>query len=457
MSLPRYPEYRDSGVTWFDKVPGHWELSVLKRCVLRVESGVSVNAVDEQASAGAIGVLKTSCVYSGRFDPNENKAVVPEDLERVACPVIGGTLIVSRMNTPALVGNAGFVADSAENLFLPDRLWQIHFSGALTKFAYYWTNSPSYRAQVEMACAGTSSSMQNLSQDQFLRFCLPLPSKAEQAAIAAFLDRETAKIDALVAEQQKLVALLKEKRQALISHAVTKGLDPNVPMKDSGVEWLGEVPAHWELSVLKRCVLRVESGVSVNAVDEQACAGAIGVLKTSCVYSGRFDPNENKAVVPEDLERVACPVIGGTLIVSRMNTPALVGNAGFVADSAENIFLPDRLWQIHFSGTLTKFAYYWTNSPSYRAQVEMACAGASSSMQNLSQDEFLRFCLPLPSKTEQTAIAAFLDRETAKIDALVAEGARAISLLQERRTALISAAVTGQIEVRGLVPSREEV
>jgi type I restriction enzyme S subunit len=208
-----------------------------------------------------LGVLKTSCVYHGQFDATENKAVVPEEFARVACPVTAGTLIVSRMNTPDLVGAAGLVRQSFENLFLPDRLWQVHFSHAEAAYVHYWSRTPNYRAQVESACAGTSSSMQNLSQDACGNFVLTLPPLPEQTAIATFLDRETAKIDGLIAEQEKLIALLAEKRQATISHAVTKGLNPAAPMNDSGVAWLGKVPAHWQISRLKQIV---EPGFSVS-------------------------------------------------------------------------------------------------------------------------------------------------------------------------------------------------
>ena len=220
--------------------------------------------------------------------------------------------------------------------------------------------------------------------------------------------------------------------------------------KDSGVHWLGEVPEHWTVSPLKKVISRIESGTSVNAIDTPAGHEELGVLKTSCVYRGFFDAEENKAVVPEEYDRVACPVTAGTLIVSRMNTPELVGAAGVVHTSYKNLFLPDRLWQVHFVSAIPDFVHHWTRTPSYRAQVEMACAGTSSSMQNLGQDEFRCFVLALPPPEEQTAIATFLDRETAKLDTLMTEAHTAITLLQERRTALISAAVTGQIDVRGL-------
>lgn len=214
MSLPKYPEYKDSGVAWLGEVPTHWEAVSLKRVIEAIESGVSVNSIDTPAAEGELGVLKTSCVYRGEFDHAENKAVVAGEHDRLACPVRGGTVIVSRMNTPDLVGAAGMARQSHKNLFLPDRLWQIHFRGAVPAYVHFWCQTPSYRAQVQSACAGTSSSMQNLSQDEFRSFILPSPPLPEQTAIATFLDRETAKIDGLIAEQEKLIALLKERRSA---------------------------------------------------------------------------------------------------------------------------------------------------------------------------------------------------------------------------------------------------
>ncbi|MFN9385926.1 MAG: restriction endonuclease subunit S, partial [Cyanobacteriota bacterium] len=245
MSFPRYPAYKPSGVEWLGDVPQHWEVMPLRRLIREVNSGTSVNAIDEPAAPGQAGVLKTSCVYTGDFRPEENKAIIESELDRANCSVAAGCLIVSRMNTPDLVGAAGLVSSDNPLLYLPDRLWQVRFKDCDPQFMNYWCKSVSYRSQVQLACSGTSSSMQNLSQDNFYSFIAPLPAAAEQSAISTFLDRETAKIDALIAEQQRLIELLQEKRQAVISHAVTKGLNPDAPMKDSGVEWLGEVPEHW--------------------------------------------------------------------------------------------------------------------------------------------------------------------------------------------------------------------
>jgi len=262
---------------------------------------------------------------------------------------------------------------------------------------------------------------------------------------------EAEKIDALIAEQQRLIALLKEKRQAVISHAVTKGLDPDVPMKDSGIEWLGEVPEHWEVKPLKYTVSSILSGTSVNAVDIPTEEGGIGVLKTSCVYDGEFAPEENKTVVPQELGRVSCPVRVNTLIVSRMNTPSLVGAAGLIREEHPGLFLPDRLWEITFAHDEPAFVHFWTKTIHYRSQVQTVCSGTSSSMQNLSQEQFRSFTLTSPPVIEQGNIVSFLNEMTGHIDELINQTAHALELLKERRAALISAAVTGKIDVRNLV------
>ena len=458
MSFPRYPEDKDSGVEWLGEVPGHWEVKALKNVISRIESGVSVNAIDTPAAEGEIGVLKTSCVYRGWFDPAENKAVVPEEYERVACPVTAGTLIVSRMNTPDLVGAAGMVGESHPGLFLPDRLWQVHFADAHAAFIHYWTRSPLYRAQVQQVCAGASSSMQNLAQDQFRAFILALPPVREQTAIAAFLDRETAKIDALVAEQQNLIALLKEKRQALISHAVTKGLDPDAPMKDSGVAWLGEVPAHWRVCSLRRAIAKIEQGWSPDCHARPAEAGEWGVLKAGCVNGGKYRPTENKALPSELLpDESYCVEVGDVLMSRASGSPDLVGSTALVRETPGRLMLSDKIFRLRLEiDVAPAFFVAMLNARALRAQIEQALSGGNGLANNLPQSNLLAFICALPPEEEQVAIAARLNRDIEGLDQLMAEAESTISLLIERRTALISAAVTGKIDVRHLAVASAE-
>ena len=443
MSFPRYPEYKDSGVEWLGEVPGHWEINQLKHAYSVVGGSTPSSGIPELWDGDIVWVTPSDLSKLKSFEIGSSLRTIT-DAGLASCgtnllPV--GSIVLS---TRAPIGSLGIAG--VELCTNQGCKGLVPKSDQCSLFGAYLLAVMGGELNIQ----GRGTTFLELSGEALGAVKIPLPPESEQACIAAFLDRETAKIDALVAEQQNLIALLKEKRQALISHAVTKGLDPDVPMKDSGVAWLGEVPAHWVVKALKNVILRLQSGVSVNAIDTPAAEGEIGVLKTSCVYGGWFDPAENKAVLPEECERVACPVTAGTLIVSRMNTPDLVGAAGIVRESHPELFLPDRLWQVYFADANAAFIHYWTHSPLYRAQVQQVCAGTSSSMQNLSQDQFRAFSLALPPEREQKAIAAFLDRETHKLDELVTQAASTIDLLQERRTALISAAVTGKIDVRHL-------
>ena len=297
---------------------------------------------------------------------------------------------------------------------------------------------------------GIVADLWSTNYSEMKNIIIPYPPLHEQQAIANYLDIATDKIDTLISKQTKLIELLKEKRQALISHAVTKGLNPHAKMKQSGVEWLGEIPEHWEVKKLKHNISSLESGTSVNAADKPADDNECGVLKTSSVYTGIFRPEENKTVIENEIYRLSCPLKLNTLIVSRMNTPELVGAAGLVTNAPKNIYLPDRLWQITFKSVLPSIIHYLTLTSIYRGYIHTVCDGTSSTMQNLAQDNFKNFIYVQPAIKEQQAIANYLDDKTQKIDNLIEKATKAIALLKERRTALISSAVTGKIDVRNM-------
>jgi type I restriction enzyme, S subunit len=449
MSFPRYPAYKDSGVEWLGEVPEHWEALPLRRLIREVTSGTSVNAIDEPASPGQAGVLKTSCVYTGEFRPEENKAILESELYRATCTVVAGSLVVSRMNTPDLVGAAGLVKNDDPFLFLPDRLWLVSFQDCDPQFMNYWCKSISYRSQIQLACSGTSSSMQNLSQDNFYSFIAPLPPTGEQSAIATFLDRETAKIDALIAEQQRLIELLQEKRQAVISHAVTKGLNPDAPMKDSGVEWLGEVPEHWSLARLKHAA-------------KEKVAGPYGASLTKSMYTGAgYRVYGQQQVIPDNFEEgdyyidrdkyeemKRYSVSPGDVLISVMGT---VGKVAVVPDFVEPGIINPRLVRYHLRDLLIpRFAQKLLLSTPFQEKILLEAKGAT--MDGLNMHILGDLPLPVPPRVEQEAILDQLHRSLASFDAMSSSVEESILLLKERRSALISAAVTGQIDVRGLVP-----
>ncbi|SRX94508.1 restriction modification system DNA specificity domain-containing protein [Nitrosomonas sp. Is79A3] [Mycobacterium shimoidei] len=304
--------------------------------------------------------------------------------------------------------------------------------------------------QAGIAAMTGAGGLKRVPDEHVRNFRVALPPMDEQRIIVDFLDHETAKIDALIAKQEQLIATLREDRIATITHAVTKGLDPNAEMKDSGVEWLGEIPAHWEASRLKFVVKSVDSGTSVNAGDWTPSADEIGILKTSCVSTGRFNAAGSKTVVdPEEIGRVTCPVRGGSLIVNRANTPQLVGSTGYAAEDYPNLYLSDKLWQVRLRSASAKFIHLWSQTEAYRSQIAAKCVGASSSMQNLSMGDFRDIAFGLPPMPEQQLIVEYLDAHCAKLDALIAKSEQMIGALREYRSALITDAVTGKIDVRG--------
>ena len=222
MSFPRYPEYKDSGVEWLGSVPEHWEVQKVKHLAGAIEQGWSPQCEGFPADVDAEewGVLKVGCVNGGTFDASENKLLPSELSPMPSLALKRGDLLVSRANTRELVGSAAVVEDDYPTLMLCDKLYRIRLLPARgdTRFLCRYLASTAIRGQIELGATGASSSMVNIGQATIMELPIAAPTVSEQVAIAAFLDTETAKIDALIHEQQRLMELLKEKRQAVISH-----------------------------------------------------------------------------------------------------------------------------------------------------------------------------------------------------------------------------------------------
>ena len=448
-----YPEYKSSGVRFFNDIPQHWEISKV-RFISSFGRGLGIT----KANLKDVGV---PCVSYGEVHSKYGFEVDPtkHDLKCVDETYL-------RTAPDSLLSKGDFVfADTSEDIDGSGNFTQLvsHetlFAGYHTvvvrpttenyyRFLAYVFDSPEYRTQIRDAVKGVK--VFSVTQAILKNTNVWLPTYEEQQKIANFLDHETAKVDTLIAKQEKLIELLKEKRQAVISHAVTRGLNPDAPMKDSGVEWLGEVPEHWEVKKLKYIINTLESGVSVNSESTPASGQEFGVLKTSCVYTREFRVEENKKVVLEEYDRVKCPVRKNSLIISRMNTPELVGAAAFSDRDHNNLFLPDRLWQTIFFDDKRqnpKFISYFMTTKFYRDAIAMAATGTSSSMQNIAKEDLLNIELPFPSRKEQNLICEELSSKLQKIDLLMSKSNGAINLIKERKIALISAAVTGKIDVR---------
>ena len=419
MSFPRYPAYRDSGVAWLGEVPEHWDVAPLKR-VLSLQNGSDhkhIKCLDGYPVIGSGGPF--ACASEFMHD--------------------GESVLLGRKGTidkPLYVSGKFWTVDTM--------YWSKIQPGAFGRFAFYSALT------IPFAYYSTNTALPSMTKSVLEAHLLGIPPEKEQIAIAQFLDRETAKIDALVAEQERLIELLKEKRRAVISHAVTKGLDPSAPMKDSGVEWLGEVPAHWDVTTIKRIVSTpVTDGPHETPVflDE-----GVPFVSAEAVSSGRIDFERIRGFISlEDHRRFSQKYIPQRDDIFMIKSGATTGVSAIVETDLEfNIWSPLAVIRCG-PDVLPKFALHFIRSRNFLEGVTLGWSFGTQ--QNIGMGVIENLSMVVPPLEAQVEIVEVLDKYADQADALIAEAERAIAILQERRTALISAAVTGQIDVRDLASS----
>ncbi len=442
---------KPSGVEWLGDVPTEWSVSRLKYRVRSIAQGWSPECENRRAEAGEWGVLKVGCMNSGLYDESENKALPAALQAIVELEVKVGDVLMSRSNTTELVGAVGMVHRTQGRILLCDKLYRITFveNQLAPAYAVYLLRSHSARQQIERDASGASSSMKNISNDRVQDLILPLPPIAEQQALVDFLDHKTAQIDGVIAKKQRMIDLLHEKRQALISEAVTKGLDPDVPTKDSGIKWLGRVPRHWSVERLKYSVTKIEQGWSPQCDNRPADDDEWGVLKVGCGNGNEFDPTEQKALPLDVAPMPEYEIKPGDILMSRGNTRELVGAASLVKSVRPRLMLCDLLYRFHAQPRRAdpEFLVFSLRSPHVRFQIEREASGTSASMKKVGQETIRELVLCLPPVDEQKTITARLRPLLDQHDEIVRRIESQIAKLREYRQTLISAAVTGQIDV----------
>ncbi|MBB5767237.1 restriction endonuclease subunit S [Xanthomonas euroxanthea] len=431
MKLPRYEEYKESGVTWLGEAPAHWRLAPLWTLFRRTKR---VGFEGEQL----LSVYRDfGVVPKASRDDNNNKASDDLSVYQLVEP---GDLAINKMKAwqgaVAISGHRGIVSPA---YFIYEST-----HGEDGQFLHYLLRSPRYITGYLSLSKGIRVNQWDLEPQYHSRMPVLLPPREEQAAIAAFLDRETAKIDALIAEQEKLIALLAEKRQATISHAVTKGLNPNAPMKDSGIAWLGEVPAHWSIGALGY-LASLETGSTPDRANPSYWNGLIPWLKTGEINWAPIREAEEfitEAGLANSAARIARP---GALLMAMYGQGVTRGRVALLEIEAA---FNQACVAIRFGNRITpEFGRYFFMA----AYSHIRDAGNETSQMNLSAGYVAKVHIPVPPVSEQFAAIEYLDAQASKIDVLEASASCAITLLKERRSALIAAAVTGQIDVRGEV------
>ncbi len=438
MSLPRYPEYKDSGVEWLGKVPAHWRVVPLGRVTRsRCDGPFGSGLKSEHYTDNGVRVVRLQNIRCDGFDGTDEAFV---DLsyyraELTGHDVVAGDVLIAGLGDDNnTVGRACVAPNGIEPAMVKADCFRFRLNQDEVHTAFVAV-ALTATATLDAGRLSTGSTRSRIPLSVMATRKLALPPLAEQAQIAEFLDRETAKIDALVAEQQQLIELLKEKRQAVISHAVTKGLNPNAPMKDSGIEWLGEVPAHWACTRL-RALFRQQKR------QDQVGKAVLSVYRDyGIIAKDSRDDNINKT--PEDISAYQL-VNPEDLVVNKMK--AWQGSLGI--SMLEGVTSPDYLVFAPHHRESPRFLHLLLRARRMVSVYRSISNGIRPDQWRLESDSFLGLPVFLPPLAEQEEIVAFLRRENAHAEELSAEAQHAVELLQERRTALISVAVTGQIDVR---------
>lgn len=326
-------------------------------------------------------------------------------------------------------------------------------------YYHHLFRTPSFAKEAERWSYGITSDMWSLRPEHFKVIYSVQPPPDEQAAIVRFLDHANRKIDRFIRAKRKLIALLNEQKQAIIHRAVTRGLNPNVPLKPSGIPWLGDIPKHWEVRRLKTVVRRIEQGVSPQATGFLAEGDSWGVLKSGCVNHGTFRQTEHKQLAKDfPIDPAIVVKVGDVLISRACGSPKLVGSVGKIRSLDYKLILSDKTFRAVFTQSVdSDFMVYAMNSVYYRQQVEQAISGAEGMANNLPVSELKSFVFAVPPVEEAAEISAYLECELARFHTAIARTEREIALMQEYRTRLSADIVTGKLDVREAAAKLPEV
>jgi len=448
MSFPRYPAYKPSGVAWLGEVPEHWFIDRMKWAIEQPRNGIWGN--EECGDDNDI-----PCVRVADFDRQRLRVLLNEPTIRNVTPkeregrvLLNNDLLIEKSGGGELqpVGCVVIYADN-EPAICSNFVAKASAKPGMSPSYWCYLHSAAYSARINTRSIKQTSGIQNLDQSQYLDEPACYPPHIEQEAIARFLDRETAKIDALIAEQQRLIELIQEKRQAVISHAVTKGLNPNAPMKDSGVEWLGEVQEHWEVMQLNKLIEKITNGY-VGPTRDILVDEGVRYLQSLHIKNNRIIFETPYYVSKEwSLSKEKSILHAGDVLIVQTGD---IGQSAVVTDEFEGCNCHALIVVSPRQNLLSGEWLSWVlNSAFGRETLLSIQTGALHPHLNCGNVKYIH--VPVPPKDEQEAICRVIQAKIEEFDCLISAASCSINLMLERRSALISAAVTGQIDVRGLV------
>lgn len=437
MSFEKYKDYKDTDVLWIERIPSHWRPMRLKHACLVFPSNVDKKSYEDQIPVHLCNY--TDVYYNEKIVPGMDfmkATATQEQIEKFTLKA-GDTIITKDSETADDIGISAFVPNDIPGVICGYHLSMVRpKSCAVGNYVKYFFTS--HFAKSKLAVAANGLTRVGLSQYSLDNIYFPTPSIEEQCSIANFLDHETAKIDSLVTEQEKLIELLKEKRQAVISNAVTKGLDPKVKMKHSGVEWLGEIPENWDVRKASN-FFTAKKGTQASQLTKEYCSTIEGEYP---VYSGQTEKNGVMSEIDTyefDSGEEGC--LFATTVGAKAMTVSHIKGKFSLSQNCMIIISTQSNLSIRF--------YYYHLQALFLFERALIPDHIQPSFR---MEDLYSYRIAVPPLNEQERIVEFLDTKLDNFSKLITEASNSIDLLKERRSALISAAVTGQIDVRNYQP-----
>lgn len=433
--MERYSEYKDSGVQWIGEIPSHWEMLTLKYCCslkgrigwngLRSEEFKDLSyayLVTGQDFIGSeIDWSKCYQISQERYDEDPYIQLSNGDMLITKDGTIGKVAKVTNLDKPACLNSGIFVIKQKGTYFNQSFMYWMLCSNVLKEFNVY---------------TQTGATIAHLYQNVFENMPCILPPISEQTAIASYLDNVTSKIDTAISQQQKMIELLNERKQIIINNAVTKGLDPNVKMKDSGVDWIGEIPEGWNCVPIKH-LIKFVNGYAFDS-NEFKSEGDVPVVRISNITDGKVCLDDIVYVsYKKDLESYVTHK--GDLLIAMSG--ATTGKVGI--DTNGGLYINQRVGAIRCD--FPQFVYYWLNTTFFKEYVLLSALG--SAQPNISSQGISNFQICLPTENEIEEIVLHVKGELDKIEPSISNANKQISLLHERKQIIINEVVTGKVKV----------